>query len=149
MRYDTLNYSPECHIGVLQDHGTVVAADLMQYLGSNGLLSDREFGFRKSRSTKDQMLLVYSEIATMVDSGRILNMALLEFSKAFEMVSYVVLLQKLRELGVCTMLLRWIEGCLSNRSMRVSVGGMSSGLGRMSAGIPQGSLLGPILFLVY
>ena len=45
----------------------------MQYLESNGFLSDRQFGFRKSRSTEDQMLLVYSEIAAMVDSGRIVD----------------------------------------------------------------------------
>ena len=47
------------------------------------------------------------------------------------------------------MLLRWIEGFLSNRNMRVSVGGVSSGLCRVSSGVPQGSVLGPILFLVY
>ena len=69
-----------------------LAANLMQYLEYNGLLSDRQVGFRKSRSTEDQMLLVYSEIAAMVDSGRIVDMVLLDFSKAFD----VVLLEKLR-----------------------------------------------------
>ena len=126
----------------------VVAADLMQYLESNGLLSDRQFGFCKCRSTEEQMLLVYSEIAAMVNSSRIVDMVLLDFSKTFDVVSHVVLLEKLRELGVCAMLLRWVEGFLSNRSMRVSVGGVSSGLCRVSNGVPQGLVLGPILFLV-
>ena len=59
-----------------------------------------QFEFRKSRSTEDQMLVVYSEIAAMVDSGRIVNIVLLDFSKAFDVVSHVVLFKKLRHFGV-------------------------------------------------
>ena len=92
----------------------------------NGLLSDRQLEFRKSRSTEDQMLLVYSEIASVVDSGMVVDMVLLDFSKAFDVVSHVVLLEKLRDLGVGAMLLNWIRGFLSNRSMCVRVGGVSN-----------------------
>ena len=105
----------------------LVTADLMQYLELNGLLSDRQFGLRKSRSTEDQMLLVYSEIASVVDSGMVVDLVLLEISKAFDVVSHVVLLEKLRDLGVGAMLLNWIRGFLSNRSMCVRDGGVSSG----------------------
>ena len=127
----------------------VLASELVEYLESCGLLSDRQFGFRKHRSTEDQLLLVYSHVAAMVDDGFIVDMIMLDFSKAFDVVAHTVLLEKLKNIGVAAVLLNWIWGFLSDRSLCVTVGGVSSEPRRLSSGVPQGSVLGPILFLIY
>ena len=85
--------------------------------------------------------LVYSEIAGLVDEGWVVCMVML-------VVSHVVLLDKLREIGVCTVLLNWIF-FLSDGRVCVVVGGASSSARSVSSSVPQGSVLGPILFLMY
>jgi hypothetical protein len=72
--------------------GRIVVARLVDYLESNNLLSPLRFGFRKARSIEDQMFLVYSEVAEMVDAVMVVDMALLGFSKGFDIVSYTILL---------------------------------------------------------
>ena len=67
-----------------------LASELVQYLESSGLLSDGQFGFRKLRSTEDQMLLVYLDVAAMVDDGFVVDMIILYFSKAFDVVSHTI-----------------------------------------------------------
>ena len=94
-----------------------MASELVSYLDSNELMSDRQFGFRKCRSTEDQMLLVYTEIAELVDKGLVVDMIMLDFSKAFDVVCHIVLLNKLKDIGVGVTLLNWIWEFLTNRSM--------------------------------
>jgi hypothetical protein len=149
-RYDPGNYRPVSLTSVCcKSMERIVVARLVDYLESNDLLSPLQFGFRKARSTEDQMLLVYSEVAEMVDEGMVVDMALLDFSKAFDVVSHTILLEKLRFLGVSEVLVGWVRGFLSGRVMSVSVDGICSGARDVLSGVPQGSVLGPILFLVY
>jgi RNA-binding protein YlmH len=86
----------------------IVVARLVEYLVSNNLLSALQFGFRKARLTEDQMLLVYSEVAEMVDEGIVVYMALVDISKSFDVVSHNILLEKLRSIGVSEVLM----GCV-------------------------------------
>ena len=105
-RHDPGNYRPVSLTSVCcKTMEKVLASELVQYLESCGLLSDRQFGFHKYRSTEDQMLLVYSDVAALVDEHFIVDMIMLDFSKAFEIVSQTVLLQKLKSIGVPAVLL--------------------------------------------
>jgi hypothetical protein len=149
-RYDPLNYRPVSLTSVCcKSMERVLASYLTEYLESNDILSPHQFGFRRHRSTEDQLLLTYADVAEWVDEGMVVDVVLLDFSKAFDVVSHVVLLSKLQDLGVVESLIRWIHSFLTGRTMSVGVDGCASTTREVRSGVPQGSVLGPILFLVY
>ena len=117
------------------------------YLESNKILSSHQFGFRQNRSTDDQLLLTYNDVTEWFDAGFTVVMLLLDFSKAFYVIHHGVLLGMLRAIGVFGRLLD--KAFLSARLMRVCVGGAVSDSVAVTSGVPQGSVLGPLLFLVY
>lgn len=149
-KYNALNYrpvsmtSPDC-----KAMERLIAKHIVDYLEQGNVLSNRQFGFRKGYSTEDQLLKAYSKIAEEVDKGRSVDTVYLDFSKAFDVLCHIILLGKLRSLGFCPQILNWIESFLTGRSMRVSVGGSDSGSVPVLSGVPQGSVLGPLLFLIY
>ena len=116
--YDPVNYHPDSLTSICcKTVERIVASELVSYLDSSGLMSDSQFGFRKCRSTENQVLLVYTEIAELVDEGLVVDMIMIDFFKAFDVVCHIVLLNKLKAIGVGVTLLNCIWGFLTNCSM--------------------------------
>ena len=106
-------------------------------------------GFRPRDSTVNQLVFIVHKIYEALEQGKEARMVFLDISKAFDKVWHKGLLRKLESLGVRDPLLKWIRSYLSDRMQRVLIEGQSSDWDRVEAGVPQGSVLGPLLFLIY
>ena len=113
------------------------------------LLPDQQHGFRSNRSCLTNLIDTMDYITKSIDTGIPIDELFLDFSKAFDKVPHRRLIYKLQKLGITDTLLSWIESFLSNRSQRVTVKGKCSLNKRVTSGVPQGSVLGPLLFICF
>ncbi len=118
-------------------------------LGQLHKLQYRQYGFLRGKATTSQLLQVLNDIGKSLDKRIQTDILYLDFSKAFDKGDHKLLLKKLSYFGVCGNLLNWFQNYLTDRHQRVTILGKTSRSVPVLLGIPQGSILGLLLFLMY
>ena len=127
----------------------IIRDPLIEHLENQGLLSKDQHGFRQKRSCITQLLEVMEIWTNLYDQGIPWDTIYMDFAKAFDRVPHNRLIAKARSLGIRGNLLKWIANFLEDRKQRVVLGNSASSWAKVTSGIPQGSVLGPILFVIY
>jgi hypothetical protein len=127
----------------------VVHKQLQSYFSENNLFYHHQYGFREGFSTELALNEFVDRINQILDNNKIPFALYIDLSKAFDTLDHSILIHKLRHYGITNTELNWFSSYLTDRSQYVEVNGIASDMKKIQTGVPQGSILGPLLFLIY
>ena len=134
---------------IIKIYERIIRKKLVSYLESNKVICDKQHGFRTGHSCLTQLLHHFDDVIDALASGADFDSIYLDYAKAFDKVDHKLLPKKLKLYGVHPKLVKWIESFLTGRNQAVVVDGHLSFLALIISGVPQGTVLGPILFLIF
>ena len=127
----------------------VVHKQFYEYLDSNNIISNKQYGFRPRLSATAALSAFADEVLLKMEEGELCGAVFLDLTKAFDTVDHAILISKLSQIGVSASTLLWFKSYLSNRKQRTSCDNAMSDPLHVPLGVPQGSILGPLFFLIY
>ena len=148
-RAEAVNYRPIALTShLIKIFEKVIRNHLVVHLERNNFFNPNQHGFRSGRSCLSQLLKHFDNLLNILETGRNADVIYLDYSKAFDKVDFNIVLDKLLDMGVNGQVYDWIEAFLTNRIQFVTVNGFESEPQSVISGVPQGSVLGPLIFLV-
>nr|CAD2171133.1 unnamed protein product [Meloidogyne enterolobii] len=136
-----------CSTSKILEH--CITKEITNFLESNKLIPPDQHGFRKNRSVTTQLLETFDDYTQAIEQKKCIDVIFFDLAKAFDTVPHDRLLKKLQAMGITDTLLDWLKDYLNNRTFSVQVESIMSEEHNITSGVPQGSILGPILFIAY
>jgi retron-type reverse transcriptase len=149
-RFERSNYRPVSLTSTIcKILESIIRDKVMKYLQLNKLIVPSQHGFVPNKACVTNLLETLDIITDAINKGYSVDLVLLDFAKAFDKVSHSKLIQKLEAYGVNSILVKWIKSFFTDRKQRVIIGDNSSEWEDVTSSVPQGSVLGPLLFTIF